>query len=50
MVKQEMRTIWIERILEAILFVFAGACFVYSGKFLMSHQVEVLAFVRSFRL
>ena len=34
---------------EIILFIFALVCFVYSGKFLMAHQMEVLETVKSIK-
>jgi hypothetical protein len=34
---------------EIVLYIFALVCFVYSGKFLMAHQMEVLEAVRSIK-
>jgi hypothetical protein len=38
-----------ELIGEIILYIFALVCFVYSGRFLMSHQTDVLEAVRSIK-
>lgn len=38
-----------EAIGEIILFIFALGCFVYSGKFLMAHQMDILNAVRSMK-